>query len=80
MLSFYQRQLQHAVAFRAVFFTKQEFETRKEVYSHGGVLFFNPLITFSEAVRIDSSPCSLQQNVEGDEIGPGGKRCSDREE
>lgn len=40
MLSFYQRQLQHTVAFRAVFFTKQEFETRKEVYSEVVFFFF----------------------------------------
>jgi len=33
MLSFYPRQLQHFVALGAVFFTKQEFETRKEVHS-----------------------------------------------
>lgn len=33
MLSFYQRQLQYFVAFRAVFFTKQESKTRKEIYS-----------------------------------------------
>lgn len=33
-LSFYPRQLQHFVALGAVFFTKQEFETRKEVHSN----------------------------------------------
>lgn len=35
-LSSYQRQLQHFVVFRAAFFTKQELETRKEVYSDAG--------------------------------------------
>ena len=66
MLSFYQRQLQYFVAFRAVFFTKQEFKTRKEVYSDAD--FFNLLITFSEAVCIDSSSSPLQQNGEGDGV------------
>jgi len=66
MLSFYQRQLQYFVAFRAAFFTEQEFQTRKEVYSDAS--FFNLLITFSETICIDSSSSPLQQNVEVDGV------------
>lgn len=61
-LSFYQRQLQlYSVAFGAVFFTKQEFKTKKFILI---TVFFNLLITFSKAVCTDSSSCPLQQNVE----------------
>lgn len=41
MLSFYQRQLQHFVAFRALFLTQQEFKTRKFILIPGFLKIFN---------------------------------------
>lgn len=57
MLSFYQRQLLHFVAFRAVFLTQQEFKTKKFALIPRFLKF---LISFSEAVHIDSVSSPLQ--------------------
>lgn len=63
MLSFYQRQLLHFVAFRAVFLTQQEFKTKKFVLIPR---FFRFLITLFEASCIDSSWSPLWWNIKGD--------------